>query len=191
MIIRVGEHAPALAPDSFVAPSADVIGQVEVGSRSSVWYLAVLRGDQNLIRIGAETNVQDGTVIHNDPPEFPGYVVDIGDRVTIGHGARLHGCRIGSHCLIGAGAILMDGARVGDHCIVAAGALLPPHFEVPAGRLAVGAPARVARELKDQERVLIERAADIYVARIRDHAGAVEVPAPSPPGASRAEARRA
>ena len=156
-------HIPEVAPDAWVAPTACVIGRVSLGARVSVLFNAVLRADNNTIAVGPESNVQDGGILHCDPPEIAGRPVEIGARVSIGHGARLHGCRVGDGSLVGIGAIVLDGATIGTDCLVAAGALVPPGMTVPDGSLVVGAPAQVKRALRDGDREILRLAADGYL----------------------------
>ncbi len=136
--------APRIAADAFVAPGAVVVGDVEIGPESSVWFGCVLRGDVNVIRIGARTNLQDGTIVHvaSDGP-----ATIVGDDVTIGHGAIIHACTLESGCFIGIRATIMDGAVVESGAMVAAGALVTPGKRVKAGELWAGAPARRLRDL--------------------------------------------
>ncbi len=138
---------PILGEDVYIAPSADIIGNVILGDNASVWFQCVLRGDLSSITIGAQTNIQDLSMIHvnaNEP-------VKIGKRVTVGHQCNLHSCTIGDHSLIGIGSTLLDGVVVGQNCLVAAGSLLPPGKHYPAGSFIMGAPARVVRELTPEE----------------------------------------
>lgn len=151
---------PMVGEGVYLADTAVVIGDVTIGERSSLWFGAVARGDVFHIRIGADTNIQDNTVIHVTTGE---HATVIGDRVTIGHRVLLHGCTIADETLIGMGAIVMDQAVVGTHCIVGAGALVTPGTVIPDGHLALGAPARVVRELKGGEIEHIRRSADHYV----------------------------
>lgn len=146
MFIEFNGRSPRVHPTAFVAPNATLVGDVVVEENASIWYGAVLRADQNLIRVGAESNVQDGAVLHCDSPDLPGYPVIIGDRVTIGHGTVLHGCTIEDEALIGNGAVVLDNAIVGAGSIVGAGAVVAPGMRIPAKSLAVGIPARVRRE---------------------------------------------
>ncbi len=139
---------PALDSTVFCADSADIIGAVEIGAESSVWFQVVIRGDVNHIRIGKRTNIQDGTVIHVTNKTHP---TIIGDDVTIGHNATLHGCTIGNRCLIGMGAVILDGADIADDAMIAAGALVTPGTMVPAGTLYVGSPAVYKRHLTAAE----------------------------------------
>jgi len=150
---------PKISPSAFVAPNATVIGDVVIGKNSSVWFGSVVRGDVNYIRIGSFTNVQDNSVLHVTTEKFP---LIIGDEVTMGHRVLVHGCVVGSRCLIGMGAILMDGVEIGDECLVAAGALIPPGTKVPHRSLVRGFPAKVVRELSDEEVEEIKRLAKHY-----------------------------
>ena len=158
---------PTVAPTAYVDQSAQVIGDVHIGPESSVWMNVVIRGDVNAIRIGARTNVQDGAVVHVQTGTHP---TTIGDEVTIGHGAIVHGCTIRDRCLIGMGAILLNGVSVGAESIVAAGSLLPEGFEVPPRSLVMGSPARVRRQLTDVEVDLIRGYAANYVRYRLDYA---------------------
>lgn len=151
---------PAVDPTAFVDLSAQVIGDVHIGPESSVWMNVVIRGDVQAIRIGARTNVQDGTVVHVQGGTHP---TSIGGEVTIGHGAIVHGCTIEDRCLIGMGAILLNGVRVGADSIVAAGTLLPEGFVVPPGSLVMGSPGKVRRSLEDAEVASIRGYAGRYV----------------------------
>jgi len=151
---------PTVDPSAYVDESAQVIGDVHIGSESSVWMNAVIRGDVNAIRIGARTNVQDGAVIHVQTGTHP---TTVGDEVTIGHGAIVHGCTIEDRCLVGMGAILLNGVRVGAESIVAAGSLLPENFQVPPRSLVMGSPAKVRRQLTDADVGSIRGYAGNYV----------------------------
>jgi carbonic anhydrase/acetyltransferase-like protein (isoleucine patch superfamily) len=140
---------PRLGERVYVDASAQVIGDVELGDHASVWMNAVVRGDVNSIRIGPCTNIQDNCVVHVFKALHPTIVAD---HVTVGHSVTLHGCRIGSWCLIGMGATILNGAKIGDESIVAAGTLVPEGMEVPAGSLVMGLPAKVRRPINDAER---------------------------------------
>ena len=145
---------PQIGPRAYVDPAAVVIGRVTLGEDSSVWPMAVVRGDVNVIRVGARSSVQDGSVLHvtHDGPYCPGgFALTVGDEVTIGHRAVLHGCTVGNRCLIGMGALVMDGAVVEDEVIVAAGAVVTPGTRCRSRSLYVGAPARRVRALTDSE----------------------------------------
>lgn len=131
----------------YIAEGAKIIGDVQIGEDSSVWYNAVIRGDSNSIVIGENTNVQDNAVLHTSHS----HPLTIGDNVTIGHGAIVHGCTIGNNVLIGMGAIVLDGAVIEENCIIGAGALVTQNKVIPSGSLALGNPAKVVRELKREE----------------------------------------
>ncbi len=150
MIASVFGKNPVIPPSAWIAPSADVLGDVTLGEHVSIWFGAVARGDVNKITIGDYTNIQDGTVIH---VTHGGHATHIGKRVTIGHKALLHACTIGDDCLIGMGSILLDGVEVGSGSIVAAGALLTPGKKYPPGSMILGAPAKVVRPVKPEERL--------------------------------------
>lgn len=143
-----GGVSPRLHDSVFVVETATVVGDVEIGEGSSIWFGAVVRGDVNQVRIGARTNIQDQCVVHVTGKTNPTVV---GDDVTVGHRVTLHGCTIQDRCLIGIGAVVMDGAVVGPDAMVGAGALVPPGMVVPPGTLALGAPAKVKRELTREE----------------------------------------
>ena len=164
MIYDLGDRKPR-SKALFVAPDAAVIGSVELGEDSSVWYGAVLRGDTEPIRIGARSNIQDGTVVHTDE----GFPTNVGDDVTVGHNVILHGCTIEDGCTIGMGAILLNGSRVGANSLVAAGALLPEGREYPSDTLIMGVPARTVRALTAEERLRVAEGSEVYVLRAREH----------------------
>jgi len=151
---------PAVHVSAFVDESAQVIGQVEIGAESSVWMNAVIRGDVNDIRIGQRTNVQDGTVVHVMHETHP---ARIGDDVTIGHGAIVHGCTVGNRVLVGMGSIILNGATVGEDSIVAAGSLVTEGAVVPPRSLVMGVPARIRRALSDDEVQFVLESAQNYV----------------------------
>lgn len=139
---------PRISPDAKLFPGAAVIGDVEVGPGASLWYNTVVRADTTTIRIGARSNIQDGTVIHCDH----GFPVSIGENVTVGHACVVHGCSVGDGSLIGMGSLLMNGAKVGAGCIIGAGSLLTGGTEVPDGMMALGRPAKVVRPLTEEEK---------------------------------------
>jgi carbonic anhydrase/acetyltransferase-like protein (isoleucine patch superfamily) len=156
-----------LHPTAWVAAGSTVVGDVTIGAGSSVWYACVLRGDVHEIRIGARSNVQDGSVVHVTADRFPCL---IGDEVTVGHRAVVHGCSVGDGALVGIGAIVLDGAEVGADALVGAGAVVAPGAVVPDRSLAIGIPARVVRELSDEE-VRLQRERTLrYVETARHHA---------------------
>jgi carbonic anhydrase/acetyltransferase-like protein (isoleucine patch superfamily) len=159
-IIRpFGGKAPILHETAFVAEGALVIGDVEIGDRSSIWFGAIVRGDLHAIRIGARTNVQDLSVIHVTSGT---HATAVGDDVTVGHRVTLHGCTVKDRCLVGIGAVVMDGAVIGPDAMVGAGALVPPGMVVPPGTLALGSPARVTRELTSEEIAFFRASAARY-----------------------------
>lgn len=146
MIIKYEHHTPVIDDTCFIASSSSVIGKVTLGDQSSVWYGTVLRGDVDTIKIGQRTNVQDNATIH----VANGFPTTIGDDVTIGHNAIVHGCTIGDRVLIGMGAIVLDGAIIEDDVIIGAGALIPPGKVIPSKSLVVGSPGKVIRTLDDE-----------------------------------------
>lgn len=148
MIRQLPGKKPKIHPSTYIDPAAQVIGDVEIGADSSVWPMAVLRGDVHWIRVGKRSNVQDGTMCHVTTGTHP---LILGDDVTIGHGAVLHGCTIGNRVLVGMGAIVLDGAVLEDDCMIGAGALVPEGKRIPSGHLALGVPARVVRPLRPDE----------------------------------------
>ena len=151
---------PRVHPTAFIDDSAQVIGEVEIGEESSVWMCVSVRGDVNWIRIGRRTNIQDGSVVHGMLGTHP---TVIGDEVTIGHGALVHGCTIENRCLIGMGVILLNGSHVGTESIVAAGTLLVENMQVPPRSLVMGSPGKVKRTLTDDEVAGIQGYANRYV----------------------------
>ncbi len=161
MILPYKGTEPKIHSSVFVAEGAQVIGDVEIGEQSSVWFNTVIRGDVNHIRIGKRTNIQDGCVLHVARKTLP---LIVGDEATVGHNVTLHACTLASRCLIGMGATVMDGAEVGEYSIVGAGALVTPGTKIPPRSLAVGSPARVKRELTEDEMRGIRESASNYVA---------------------------
>ena len=157
-LYSLGDWKPLLGEGAWAAPSADLIGDVRLGARASVWFGAVLRGDNTPLTLGEETNFQDGAIGHSDP----GFPLTIGARVTIGHQAILHGCTIADDCLIGMGARILNGAEIRTECIIGAGALVTEGKVFSSGSLIVGAPARVVRELTDKERKMLRASASHY-----------------------------
>ena len=145
--------------DHWIAPTAVVIGKVKLERNASVWWNAVLRGDNELITIGADSNVQDGCVLHTDP----GYPLVVGKDVTGGHMAMLHGCTIGDNSLIGIGAVILNGAKIGGNCLIGAKALITEGKEIPDNSMVLGAPGRVVREVEEAYLELIRKSAERYV----------------------------
>jgi carbonic anhydrase/acetyltransferase-like protein (isoleucine patch superfamily) len=169
MILPYKGRLPAVADDAFIAPNAVLIGNVEIGSKSGIWFNCVLRGDMNEIRVGARTNIQDGTVIHVDSATFGAY---LGDDVTVGHMALIHACTVEDGAMIGMNATAMDGSVVETGAILAAGALLPPGKRVPAGEMWAGTPARHVRAVTEKDRAMLSRIAPGYVALAEDYLAA-------------------
>lgn len=183
---------PQIHETAFVAPSADLVGEVEIGEHSSVWFQVVIRGDVNRIRIGSRTNIQDHSMLHVTRPNIAGESagtalaakeagkagspLTIGDDVTVGHRVTLHGCTIGSRVLIGMGAIVMDDAVIGDDCIIGAGALVTKGAVVPNGSLVMGMPAKIARSLKPEELKFLPKSAANYVRDLEEYRGVVRGP---------------
>jgi carbonic anhydrase/acetyltransferase-like protein (isoleucine patch superfamily) len=160
MIYTLGERRIETVGDEYyIAPSADVIGTVRLGRWASVWFGAVLRGDNDWIEIGDGTNVQDGTIMHTDA----GIPLVVGPNCTIGHRAFLHACTVGEHSMIANGAMVLDGAKIGRYTVVAAGAFVPPRKVIPDGVVVMGSPAQVVREITDKDRAMLERGASHYV----------------------------
>jgi gamma-carbonic anhydrase len=151
---------PTIAASAYIDRSSVIIGDVHIGEDSSVWPLCVIRGDVDKIRIGARTNIQDGSILHVMRNEWP---LHIGDEVTIGHSVTLHGCSIESLCLIGMGAIILNGAVVGTGSIIAAGTLIPERTVIPPGSVVMGSPGKVKREMADAMHASIRDYADRYV----------------------------
>ena len=154
MIRNFQEKQPKIHDGVFVAENAIVIGDVEIGKNSSVWYGCILRGDVNYIRIGERTNIQDASVIHVSKNTHP---TVLEDEITVGHRVTLHGCYVESNCLIGINSVILDGARIGRNSLVAAGSLVTPNTQIPEGSLVMGSPAKVKRaltadEIKDLEK---------------------------------------
>ena len=160
-IYQLGEHAPEIDPSAFVADTATVLGKVTLAANASVWFGATLRGDNERITIGEGSNVQEGTVMHTDP----GYPLDLGKNVTVGHQAMLHGCTVGDGSLIGIQAVVLNGARIGKGCLVGAGALVTEGKQFPDHSLILGSPAKVVRTLTQEDLLRLEGNAANYVAR--------------------------
>ena len=154
--------APKIDEEAFVAPTAVVVGAVTLGARSSIWYGAIARADEEVIVIGPDTNVQDGCTLHSDP----GYPLLVGRGVTIGHRVVLHGARVDDDVLLGMGSIVMNGARIGTGSIVAAGAVVPPGMTVPPRSVVAGVPAKVVRQATDDDLAHIRGNAESYTVRL-------------------------
>ena len=168
---------PRIDPTAFVAPGARLIGDIEIGPEASIWYNCVLRGDVNAIRIGARTNIQDGTVLHVDSPQAgheAGYPTLIGEEVLIGHLAMVHGCILHDRAFVGLGAIVMDGCEIEGDAMLAAGAMLTPGKRIPAGQLWAGRPAKYVRELSAADIAGMRAGVAHYVELARRHAAALQ-----------------
>ncbi len=164
---------PRIDPSVFVAPLTVIVGDVVIGADSSIWYQTVVRGDVHYIRIGEGTNVQDACVLHVTRRDFP---LEIGNLVTIGHHATVHGCTVGDRCLIGIGATILDGVTIGEGSLIAAGSLVTPRTEIPPGSLVMGAPAKVKRQLTSEEQERILNTSKHYINMAREYRESLEGP---------------
>jgi carbonic anhydrase/acetyltransferase-like protein (isoleucine patch superfamily) len=160
-LYRIGGHSPQVPASAFVAREATLVGQVRLGERASVWFGAVARGDNEPIEIGEASNVQEGAVLHADP----GFPLTIAANVTVGHQAMLHGCTIGEGSLIGIQAVVMNGAVIGKHCLVGAGAIVTENKVFPDRSLILGAPAKLVRQLSDEDVARLAGSAAGYATR--------------------------
>ena len=171
MIYSLGDkHVQLRGGGHFIAPNAAVIGDVTLHDNASVWFSCVLRGDADRIEIGAGSNIQDGTVIHADP----GFPTVVGENVTVGHNAMLHGCTIGDGTLVGINAVVLNGAKIGKGCLIGANALVTEGTEVPDGSMLLGSPAKVVRELDAETQLVLRHNADHYVGNARRFAAELE-----------------
>lgn len=171
MFYKLGERQPSRGKNVFVADNARIIGDVVLADESSVWFGAIIRGDNHTIAIGSQSNVQDGAVLHTDP----GIPLTLGTGVTVGHQAMLHGCEVGDYSLIGIHAVILNGAKIGKHCIIGAHALIPEGMEVPDGSLVVGAPGKVIRQLSEPHQKMLEASAAHYVSNARRYLNELEL----------------
>lgn len=158
MKYRLGQSSVDVHPESWVAPNATLVGKVKLEQGASVWFGAVLRGDNELIHIGEQSNVQDGTVMHTDM----GFPLTLGKGVTIGHNAMLHGCTVGDYSLVGINAVVLNGAKIGKYCIIGANTLIGEGKEIPDGSLVIGSPGKVVRELSEAQKTMLEASAAHY-----------------------------
>ncbi|MDQ1674839.1 MAG: gamma-carbonic anhydrase [Frankiaceae bacterium] len=168
---------PRIDPSAFIAPGARLIGDIDIGPDASIWYNCVLRGDVNAIRIGARTNIQDGSVIHVDSPHpgrEAGFATIIGDEVLIGHLAMVHGCVLRDRAFVGLGAIVMDGCEIEGDAMLAAGAMLTPGKRIPSGQLWAGRPAKYVRDLSEADLAGMRAGVAHYVDLARRHAAALK-----------------
>ena len=159
MIYDFEKNVPEVNPDAWVASNATLIGKIKLEKNSSIWFNAVLRGDIELITIGENSNIQDGSVLHTDP----GYKLNVGKGVRVGHMVMLHGCQIGDDTLIGIGSIILNNAKIGKNCIIGANSLITENKIIPDNSLVVGSPGRVLRKVTDEEIKLIHENAQHYV----------------------------
>lgn len=165
MIIEYKGNKPDIHDSCFIAENATVIGRVKINKNSSIWFGTVVRGDGNYITIGENTNIQDNCTIHiNDT-----HPTIIGDYVTAGHGAIVHACKVGNNVLVGMGAIVLDGAEIGDNVIIGAGALVPPNKKIPSNSMVMGTPAKIVRELNEEDRKSIIETALHYVELAKEY----------------------
>jgi carbonic anhydrase/acetyltransferase-like protein (isoleucine patch superfamily) len=160
-LYQLGDQAPDIDPSAYIADSANIIGKVKIEANASIWFDVTIRGDNELIKISENSNVQESCVLHTDP----GYPLTVGKNVTIGHQAMLHGCTIGEGALIGIQAVILNGAKIGKNCLVGAGALVTEGKEFPDNSLIVGAPAKAIRTLTDEDITRIKKNTDNYVKR--------------------------
>lgn len=166
MLLPYKGKLPVLGENVYIEESARVIGDVEIGRDSSIWFNAVVRGDVHYIRIGDRTNVQDNSTLHVTKDTYP---LIIGSDVTVGHGVILHGCTVKDRCLIGMGAIILDNAEIGEDCIIGAGTLVKEGAVIPPGSLVVGVPGRIAREVRPEEKARILTSAQNYIEYARNY----------------------
>lgn len=171
MIITLRRRTPRIAASAYVAPSADIIGEVEIGKNASVWFQCVLRGDIERICLGANSNLQDGSIVHT----LEGAPVVIGDWVTVGHGVILHGCTVEDHCLIGMGAVLLNRVRVGKGSIVAAGSVVLENTVIPPRSLYAGVPAKLRRKATTEDEKLIRKLTSNYLRYKKSYQGTAEL----------------
>lgn len=171
MKYRLGDARVEADPQSWIAPNACLVGKIRLEAGASVWFNAVLRGDNELIHIGENANVQDGSVLHTDM----GFPLSVGKGVTIGHKVMLHGCSIGEYSLIGINAVVLNGAKIGKYCIIGANALIAEGKEIPDGSLVMGSPGKVVRQLSEQQMKMLEASAAHYVHNAQRYARELQV----------------
>jgi len=159
MKFKLGDKTPDIHESCFVAPSAVLIGSVQMHANASVWFNCTLRADNESITIGENSNVQDGSVLHVDP----GFPIKIAANVTIGHKVMLHGCTIGENTLIGINTVILNGANIGRNCLVGANALITENMDIPDGSMVLGSPAKVVKQLDDKSQAMLKMGADHYV----------------------------
>jgi len=159
MKYQLGDKKPSIDNSCFVAPSADLIGEVQMAANASVWFNCVLRADNEPIVIGENSNIQDGSVLHVDP----GCPINIAANVTVGHKVMLHGCSIGENTLIGMNAVVLNKAKIGSNCVIGANALVTENMEIPDGSMVLGSPAKVVKQLSDEHIEMLKHGAQHYV----------------------------
>jgi carbonic anhydrase/acetyltransferase-like protein (isoleucine patch superfamily) len=159
MLYQLGKRKPIIEGAHFIADNASIIGSVVLKENASVWFNCVIRGDNDVITIGEDSNVQDGAVLHTDP----GFKLTLGKGVTVGHNAMVHGCEVGDFTLIGINAVVLNGAKIGKHCLIGANTFIPEKMEIPDGSLVVGSPAVIKRQLSEQQQKMLELGAYHYV----------------------------
>ncbi|MBQ5459400.1 MAG: gamma carbonic anhydrase family protein [Rhodocyclaceae bacterium] len=174
-VYALGEDRPHFGADCWIAENATVIGRVRAGARVSIWFNAVLRGDNDPIHIGDDTNIQDGAVLHTDE----GVPLALGRGVTIGHMAMLHGCTVGDYSLIGINAVLLNHCKIGEFCVIGAKTLIPEGKVIPPRSLVVGTPGRIIRTLTDEEVERLKQSADTYIEHAREYRQALRALPPS------------
>jgi len=170
MFYKLGDLCPVRGDEVFVADDARIIGSVELQARSSVWFGVVIRGDNHLITVGEDSNIQDNSVLHTDA----GVPLTLGKGVTVGHQAMLHGCTVGDYSLIGINAVVLNGAKIGHHCLIGANTLVPEGMEIPDGSLVVGSPAVIKSTLSEMQQKMLEASAAHYVQNARRYTETLE-----------------
>lgn len=170
MLIPFGGKSPQLHKTVFIAPGAKIIGEVEIGAETTIWFNAVLRGDEGLIKIGNRCSIQDNSTIHlyEDAP------VEIEDEVTVGHNVILHGCKVGKRSIIGMGSTILDHAEIGEECIIGANTLIPSGKKIPPRSLVIGSPGKIVRQLTEQDLNMIQLSIDTYVQKGYDYRETLE-----------------
>lgn len=172
MIIKFENKTPQIAAGAYIDPSAKIIGEVEIGKDASVWYNTVVRGDIHYVKIGQRTNIQDLCMIHVTDHTSP---TNIGNDVTVGHSAVLHGCTVRDLCVIGIGSIILDDAQIGPQCFVAAGSLVTPRFKATPGTMIMGSPAKTVRPLRADELQLMEEMKEKYLTYVKRYKSGMEI----------------
>jgi|TARA_B110000116_G_C16549703_1_gene452529 carbonic anhydrase/acetyltransferase-like protein (isoleucine patch superfamily) len=159
MIFQLGKHSPKIAASCFIAPSANVIGKVDIAKNASVWFNVVIRADLDTVIIGENSNIQDGCILHVDE----GFPINIAKNVTVGHKVMLHGCTIGKGSLIGMNAVILNGAKIGKDCLIGANTLVTENMSIPDGSLVIGSPGKVVKQLDKKIKAIIAKGVEHYV----------------------------